>query len=118
MNIIHFILPLSINLASAIVIIITVERQRASIQKQISNRQHLREQRRHYSHFIFTPIVLVLLAVPRLIISFVSPLRTFVIYILPSKIYKKEFDALVYKSQRFLEDKRSKQIQTLYVIVS
>jgi uncharacterized membrane protein (DUF485 family) len=117
MNIVHFTLPFSINLISALVIIITVSRQRASAQKNISYRQHLREQWRHHSHLIFSPLILVLLAIPRLIISFLSgcmkshrypglflaayfisfvpPLLTFVVYVVPSKTYKKQFDTLV-----------------------
>jgi uncharacterized membrane protein (DUF485 family) len=117
MNIVHFTLPFSINFLSALVILITVSRQRALAQKNISYRQHLREQWRHHSHLIFSPIILVLLAIPRLIISFLSgcmkshrypglflagyfisfvpPLLTFVVYVVPSKTYKKEFNTLV-----------------------
>jgi hypothetical protein len=116
-NVVHFFLPFSINLVCAIVIIITTARQRASAQKQISYRQHLREQWRHHGHLIFSSVLLVLLAVPRLIISFLSgcmkshrhpalflagyfisfvpPLLTFIVYILPSKTYKNHFDTLV-----------------------
>ena len=117
MNVLHFVLPFSINLISALTIIVTAARQRASVQKQLSYREHLHEQWSHHNHLIISPIILVLLAVPRLIISFLSgcmkstrdpwlflagyfisyvpPLLTFVIYVLPSTTYKKHFYTLL-----------------------
>ncbi|UJR18115.1 hypothetical protein I4U23_005015 [Adineta vaga] len=55
-----------------LMIIISTAKQRASAQKQRSYRQHLREQWRHHNHLIFSSIILVILAIPRLIISFLT----------------------------------------------
>ena len=117
MKVFHFILPFAINIVSALIIIIAAARQRASIQKQLSYKQHLKEQWRHHNHLLISSMVPILLAVPQLIISFLSgcmkstrnpwlfltgyfisyvpPLLTVVIYILPSDVYKKQFDTLI-----------------------
>ena len=77
---------------------------------------HLREQWRHHNHLILSSIILIVLATPRQIISFlsgcmksprqpglfllgyfvsfISPLLAFAIYVLPSPTYKKEFDTV------------------------
>ncbi len=94
------------------------ERIQMFVKKQ-SYRQHLREQFNKQKHLIFSPIILVLLAIPRLIISFLSgcmesvrdpwlflfgyfisflpSLLIPIIFILPSEIYRKELN-LVWKS--------------------
>jgi hypothetical protein len=118
-HIFHFIIPFSINLISSIVIIINVARTHSNVRKKQSYRQHLREQFHKQKHLIFSPIILVLLAIPRLIISFLSgcmesvrdpwlflfgyfisflpSLLIPIIFILPSEIYRKELN-LVWKS--------------------
>ncbi len=77
----------------------------------------LREQFQQHKHLLTAPIVLVILALPRLIItfalkcmvssngawlflvgyfiSFIPSMLTFVIFIFPSKFYKKEFHKTV-----------------------
>jgi uncharacterized membrane protein len=72
----------------------------------------LREQFQQHKHLLTAPVILVILALPRLIIAFASkcmkssddswlfavgyfisflpPMLTFVIFIVPSKFYKKE----------------------------
>jgi hypothetical protein len=100
----------AINLFSALFLIRTVAQQRASTQKQLSYRAHLWKQWRHHNHLLISPIILVLFAIPRLMISFLSgcmksprnpelfligyfisfipPLLTLVVYIVPSKTYR------------------------------
>src|SRR6185503_5197054 len=66
----HFIIPFSLNFISAISIIIITARQRASIKKESTFKKHLREQSYHHKHLILSSILLVILSLPRLIISF------------------------------------------------
>jgi hypothetical protein len=112
-NIFHFVIPFSINFISAFVIVVTAARNRTMVQKNKPYKEHLREQFHHLKHLLVSPVVLVVLAASRLVISFTSgcmksgrdpwlflmsyfisfvpPLLTFITFILPSKVYKKEF---------------------------
>jgi len=116
-HIFHFIIPFSINFISAIIIIINVARTHSNGRKNQSYKQHLREQFHKQKHLILSPIILVLLAVPRLIISFLSgcmesvrnpwlflfgyfisflpSLLIPIIFILPSEIYRKELEVVL-----------------------
>jgi hypothetical protein len=109
----HFSVPFMMNLISAVILIIKQSRQQATLHPQQNYRHHLREQFRQHKHLLTAPIVLVILALPRLIISFISkcmkssvdswlflvgyfisfipPMLTFVVFILPSKFYKNVF---------------------------
>jgi hypothetical protein len=112
-HIFHFFGPFMINLISSIVLITTKSRQQSNIHKQRLYKDILREQFRQHRHLLTAPIVLVILSLPRLIITFVSkcmkstddawlfligyfisfipPILTFIVFILPSKFYKREF---------------------------
>jgi hypothetical protein len=112
-NILHFSLPFLINLSTSIIIIISRARIRSNTQKKQTYQKLLREQLRHQKHLLISPLILFVLALPRLIISFVSgcmksarnpwlyligyfisftpPMLTFFVFVLPSKIYKEEF---------------------------
>ena len=72
MNLIHFLLPFCINMFSGLYIIVVVARTRAAIRKQSTYRQHLYEQFHQHKHLILSPFMLVILAFPRLIITFIS----------------------------------------------
>ena len=113
MNIFHFSVPFIINCISASIIIVTVARTRSNSQKNKSFKKHLHKQLQNYKHLLVSPSILVALAVPRLIISFSSgcmksardswfyligyfislipTMMTFVVFVLPSDVYKKEF---------------------------
>ena len=113
MNIFHFFAPLVINLTSAAAIILITARQRTTSQTRRNYREFLREQLQQHRHLLVAPLVLSVLAVPRLIISFVSgcmkssddswvflagyfisfipSMLTFVVFVLPSTVYKTEF---------------------------
>ncbi len=113
MNILHFCTPFVINLFSAIIIIIKTARLRTTAKNQQNYREILFEQLRQHKHLLITPILLVIFAIPRLIISFVSgcmetaadawlfligyfisfipPICIFFIFVAPSKTYKQEF---------------------------
>jgi hypothetical protein len=112
-NTIHFLGPFMINLISSIILITKKSRQQAKIHKQRSYKEILIEQFKQNKHLLTAPIVLVILALPHLIITFISkcmksnndswlfltgyfisfipPMLTFMVFILPSKFYKKEF---------------------------
>ncbi|CAF4997182.1 unnamed protein product [Rotaria sp. Silwood1] len=71
-NIIHFIVPFGINFTSAFVIIVITARQRSAIRKNQTYGEHLREQFQQHKHLLISSSILVILAQPRLIISFFS----------------------------------------------
>jgi hypothetical protein len=113
LSIFHFSLPFSINCISAVVVIITATRTRSNVQQKKPFKEHLREQLQHHKHLLISPLILVALALPRLIISFLSgcmksardswlymigyfisfvpSMMTFVVFVLPSEVYRKEF---------------------------
>jgi hypothetical protein len=118
MSILHFMGPFVINIISSISIIAIVARSRSKIEKKHSYRTHLRLQLQKLKHLIISPIVLVFLTVPRVILaftlecmksardpitlfligyfaSFTPPILTFIIFILPSKERMKEFKAMM-----------------------
>ncbi|CAF0936396.1 unnamed protein product [Rotaria sp. Silwood1] len=113
LNIFHFLTPFIINLISGLVIIIMTTRRRTTVRANESFRKMLQKQFQEHSHLLITPILLVILAIPRLIISLISrcmksindpwlfligyfisfmpSVLTFVVFVLPSKVYKQEF---------------------------
>ncbi len=124
-NLVHFFVPFCINIISAIVIIIRGARQRSKAQNQNTYKNQLHEQFRRHKHLIISPIVLVMLAVPRIIltsilgcmrsarnpwlfligyfVSFVPAFVTFFVFVLPSTTYKKNFDEAVKKIQEIFK---------------
>ena len=112
-HVLHFVGPFLINLISSIFLITTKARRQLKLHQNRSCKDVLREQFQQHKHLLTAPIVLVILALPRLIlmfiskcmktsndawlfllgyfISFIPPMLTFVIFLLPSKFYKKEF---------------------------
>jgi hypothetical protein len=116
-NIFHFSFPFSINCISGIIIIILATRTRSNVQKKQLYRTILQQQLSFHKHLLISPLILVSLAVPRLIISFLSgcmkstrdswfyligyfisfipSMLTFFIFILPSKTYQKEFNQTI-----------------------
>jgi hypothetical protein len=113
MTIFHIIVPFVINLLSAIIIIIMGTRQRAIIRTQRTYEELLNEQFQQHKNLLIGPVVLIILAIPRLIITFASdcmksasdswlflfgyfislipPTLTFILFVLPSSIYHQEF---------------------------
>ncbi|CAF1356637.1 unnamed protein product [Adineta steineri] len=112
-NIFHFFIPFIINLISAIMIIRTTARLHRAVHPQEIYQRVLHVQIQRHSHLLYAPIILIILAIPRSILSFVSgcmksvddswvfligyfisfipPTITFILFVLPSKSYKKEF---------------------------
>ena len=113
LNVLHFSLPVLINCISALIVIIIAARSRSNVQKNLTYKRILHEQFQHHKHLLISPFFLVLFTLPRLVfsflfgcmksarnplfyligycISFVPSMVTFVIFVLPSKTYKKEF---------------------------
>ena len=112
LNMFHFFIPFILNIISAVIIIVMTARQRTHRGNDQSYRRILREQLYEHRHLLIAPIILVILALPSLIISLVSncikssgnswlflfgyfvsfipPMLCFVVFVLPSKLYKKE----------------------------
>jgi hypothetical protein len=118
MSILHFIGPFVVNIMSSIVIIAISTRSNSKLKKGLSYRTHLRLQLKKMKHLIISPMVLVLLTIPRIIlaftlecmksardpislfligyyVSFIPPILTFMVFILPSKVRIKEFKAIM-----------------------
>lgn len=112
LNFFHFLVPVMTNFISALVIIIVVARTRSIIHKNSSFKQHLIQQLRKHKHLLISPIILTVLALPRLIIAIsncmtsvrepylylvayflpISPsLLIFSIFVLTSETYRKTF---------------------------
>ena len=109
----HLCIPFLINIISPIILIISKSNQQRIIQNSRLYIDIFYEQFQLYKNLIIAPIVLVILALPRLIIiflfkcmqstndvwlyligyfiSFIPSMLTFIIFILPSKFYKEEF---------------------------
>ena len=109
----HFFGPFLINLISSIILIKTKTRQYMKMHPSESYKTSLINQFAAHKHLLIGPIVLVILALPRLIITFVSKcmesaddvwlyligyyisfiptISSFVIFVLPSKFYRQEF---------------------------
>jgi hypothetical protein len=110
---IHFLFPFLINFSSPFIIIITTARQRTISQTRMTYKQHLRQQFIEHKHIFISSIALVILSLPRLIISlisscvkasrnpwllligyyisFIPSLLMFIIFVLPSDLYSQEF---------------------------
>ncbi|CAF3089752.1 unnamed protein product [Rotaria sp. Silwood2] len=108
----HFLGPFIINLVSSIMLVTKTSRQKTNLRSNQNYKEVLFKQIRQHKHLFTAPVVLVILAIPRLIISFISkcmkstndawlfligyfisfipPMLTFVIFILPSKFYKEQ----------------------------
>ncbi|CAF1542354.1 unnamed protein product [Adineta ricciae] len=115
--IIHFFGPFIFNFVSASLVIIQVARQRFTTRQHIPLMQHLWQQLCEHKHLIISPCILIILALPRLIISFIwdclksvrdprlflagyflsfiPPVVIFIVFVLPSKMYKKELSDVV-----------------------
>ncbi|CAF3771435.1 unnamed protein product [Adineta steineri] len=109
----HLVGPFIINLFSALFIIFGGAYQRSIIRTNQSFQEHVQEQFREHKQLIISPIVLLVLSVPRLIISllpgcvktsenlwlylgayfisFTPPMLIFLIFVSPSELYMKAF---------------------------
>jgi hypothetical protein len=118
----HLVVPFAANLFSALFIIFGTARQRSVTRNKQTYREHVREQLREHKQLVISPIILLILASPRLIIallsgcvnvsrnlwlylfayfiSFTPSIFIFVVFILPSELYKKTFKESLRSWQR------------------
>ncbi|CAF1291225.1 unnamed protein product [Rotaria sordida] len=71
-NLFHFLIPFIIDFLSSLIIIIQVFKTRTKTQKKVKNKTLFYVQINRHKHLIIAPCILILLALPRLIISFLS----------------------------------------------
>ncbi|CAF1073816.1 unnamed protein product [Adineta ricciae] len=124
-NTLHLFLPFLINLISAIILLVMKTHHQSNIQKERTFREIFRKNYRQHRHLLLAPVVLVILALPRLIISFTSkcmksnndswlflagyfisftpPTLSCIIFILPSKFYKEEFHKSINEYRRTIQ---------------
>lgn len=118
----HLLVPFLINLFSALYIIFGVARQRSAAQPGQSYKEHVHRQFNEHKQLLISPLVLVILASPRLIIallpacvdisqnswlylstyfiSFIPSMLIFIIFVFPSSSYKKKFKDTLRSWQR------------------
>ncbi|CAF1451376.1 unnamed protein product, partial [Adineta steineri] len=109
----HLVGPFIVNLFSALFIIFGGARQRSMARTNQNFKEHVKEQFREHKQLIISPIVLLVLSIPRLIISllpgcvktsenlwlylgpyfisFTPPMLIFLIFVFPSELYMKAF---------------------------
>ncbi|CAF1677393.1 unnamed protein product, partial [Adineta ricciae] len=109
----HLVVPFIANLCSALFIIFGTARQRSKTQKSQKYKDHVRTQFSEHKQLIISPIVLLILSSPRLIIallpgcikitqnlwiylsayfiSFIPTVLIFMIFVYPSEMYMKAF---------------------------
>jgi hypothetical protein len=124
-NIFHFFVPFFINLISVFILIKKTAQRRTRIQTHQTYRQLLYKQFQQHSHLFLAPLLLIILAVPRLIISFTlrcmksnndswlfltgyfisftPSTLTFVMFVLPSKLYKRQFYKSIQQYRRKIQ---------------
>jgi len=111
---IHLVVPFLVNLFSALFIIFGTARRRSTAKtNKKSFKEHAVNQIREHKQLLISPFILLLLAVPRLImslisgcvdpsenpwlylcgyfISFTPPMLVFTVFVLPSELYRKTF---------------------------
>ena len=120
----HFIGPAAANLFSALFIIFGTVRQRSMTRVQGTYTEQLRRQLREHKQLLISPLILVLLSLPRPIISllsgcvdvstlpwlylsgyfisFIPSVLVFAVFVLPSGLYKRQFRESLKRLQRRL----------------
>ncbi|CAF1652549.1 unnamed protein product [Adineta ricciae] len=118
----HFLVPFLINLISTIMIILLMARSRSTIQNLTTFNDHLKQQFHKYKHHLITLCLLLILTLPRLIVSFISrcmksstnpwlfllgyflsfipSMMTFLVFVLTAEKYKEEFNTAVQRTIR------------------
>ena len=113
LNIIHFLIPFIINLLSAVFIVALTAGRRATARNDLTYKEHLKSQFRQHKHLFLSPAIFILMNLPNLLLnllttcmkstrdpwpnilsyfaSFIPAMLTFVVFVLPSKTYRKQF---------------------------
>ncbi|CAF1503095.1 unnamed protein product [Adineta ricciae] len=124
-NLFHFLVPFSINFILTIGIMFISAKHRSSVRRQVNFKEQFKKQIFRHKHLLFSSFFLIILALPRLILSFLSncmkspkeyqlflftyfisfipPILHFFIFVLTSQIYKQQFYTMIRrKSNQFL----------------
>ncbi|CAF0984158.1 unnamed protein product [Adineta steineri] len=118
----HLVAPCIVNLCSALFIIFGSARQRSTAQTRRTIREHVYHQFNEHKHLLISPIILLILSLPRLImsmlsecvnpsnhrllfifgyfISFTPSMLIFIVFVLPSALYRKTFQESVRRWRR------------------
>jgi hypothetical protein len=129
-SIMHLLCPFLINFFSAVILIVFISRQKTNIRKDKTPRAFgtvLREQAAHYKYLLISPTVLLIMALPRLVlslgslcidtscrnfiflagyfISFIPFMTTLFIFVLPSPVYYNELKPQMSQIRHFLNFK-------------
>jgi hypothetical protein len=118
----HLLIPFFINFLSAIFIIIETTRQRTITNTEYLYLKQFKNKLKQHKHLLISPIILILLSLPRLIISFTLDCKKsskhfwlyligyfisfmpsvfiFVVFVLPSAIFKKGFKQVIIRARR------------------
>ena len=118
----HFLGPYAANLFSALFIVFGTVHRRSNAQSELTYVEQLRRQLREHKQLLISPIILVLLSLPRLIISiisgcvdvadhlwlylsgyfisFIPSVLVFAVFVLPSGLYKRKFRESIKHLQR------------------
>ena len=121
---VYIIFPFIINLISAIIIITSSTRQQILIHKRKNYRTILFEQFQQHRNLLIAPIVLMMLDIPRLVItfrsgclksngdswlfligyflSFIPSVLTFILFVLPSTVYSQLFSEAIHRYRNFI----------------
>jgi hypothetical protein len=116
LNLIHFIIPFLINLISSFIIVLLTARMRTTAHKG-SFLKNMRKQLRQHYHLIVSSCLLVILALPRIIlslyngcmksandprlplsgyfVSFIPTVLIFMVFVLPSDKYRNDFKQVI-----------------------
>ncbi|UJR19290.1 hypothetical protein I4U23_022419 [Adineta vaga] len=116
---IHLLGPFIANLCSALYIIIGSARRRANAQNRQTYKQHIQEQWKEHKQLIISPLIILFLTIPRLVISLLSgcidvsrhpwvylsayfisftpSILIFVVFVIPSSIYRKTFKESIFQ---------------------
>jgi hypothetical protein len=109
----HLVGPFIANLFSALLIIFRAARQRSAARSGQNFKEHVREQLSEHKQLLISPVILLVLSLPRLIIallpacvqtssnswlylsaylvSFIPSMLVFIIFVIPSELYRKTF---------------------------
>ena len=125
----HFLVPFLCNLSSALGIIFMAAHRRATVLQKQSYAKQLYEELRRHAHILISPLLLVILSLPRLIISllpqclkayehpwlyllgyfisFVPSVTVFAVFVLPSDRYRNQCKQTVNTLNQMIQRRRT-----------
>ena len=120
----HLVVPFIANLYSALYIIFASTRRRSTAQTKQIYKEHFLEQLNEHKQLLISPVILLILSLPRLIISlipgcvnasdnpwlylcgyfisFIPSMLIFLVFVLPSDLYKKTFKETIQSCRRHI----------------